>query len=178
MSLKAKIEKLKSSQKFNKSNINKYGVGSFLTIKHPKDLSLEIHQYIQLLEKQQKEEINMTEIINSILETIKLILTLEKENIKESIAQYKSLCSFLHSILVQEELISVIFLNVKFHYLNLENILVSNSLGNNKPIDDKCLGYFLREYKSFSNILKKQHSFKIIELRYLEEEVKKSMKIN
>ncbi|RVD91561.1 hypothetical protein TUBRATIS_18660 [Tubulinosema ratisbonensis] len=185
MNIKEKIEKLKSSKKFTKPSLSKYGTGTFLSIDSPKSLTQEIEELYHLFDKElniqnipnqpiklssKKELENELSLLNLIIKIIKLILILEEENKKESINEYKKLCKNIVE-LTKYDTFNKVFVNVWFHSLYLESNLVYGILENKRSVDDKCLVYFLREYKHFGEVVQKNKGVKLVRLDELENEL-------
>lgn len=169
MHLKEKLAKLKSTKKFSKTPLNKYGLGTFLSIDSPKSLTQEIEEIYTHFYKELSLK-NDPNILNLLFKIIKLILILEEENVKESINEYKKLCKNIFD-LTKKEVFNIVFFNVRFHYLQLETNLVYGGLESKRSVDDKCLFYFLREYKYFGELVRKSGKIRLVSLDDLEDEI-------
>lgn len=192
-----KLTDLKDQGAFSNIQITDLGHGTFLLCKEDQQTST----YRKLIDesnllKSKSEKLLDIDLkaakvhqIESVFIQIRAILLIENERTHmEIIMEYKTLCRYINKVCgFYTEIehsrfrmsMKYILFNIKFHYLQIENMLMIRSVENSKNVQPKHFLYFLNEYKELGNIFEESaiENFMVVRLADLEETIKTKMRI-
>lgn len=119
---------------------------------------------------------------------LRAILTMDQQDVAAVVSEYKALAKYVREVLAfyserdHSKFVASLkyaLFNIKFHYLRLEGVLMQRSIESAQHFNAKHFLYFLREYRSLSDIFNESPvvDFMIARVGDLENAMKTKMRI-
>eukprot|EP00866_Antonospora_locustae_P001444 jgi/Antlo1/1444/2539 len=195
--MEEKLNELLKKGVFNDVRLSRLGYGTFRKIQAPVvyTKSEELSKEAAVLKKRALSLMESADIrsakqcqIDAIFCLLQAILAMSQCDISKIVSEYRALANYINEVLAFYNTkdhakfvasLKYALFNIKFHYLHLEGILMQRSIESAQHFNAKHFLYFLKEYRSLSEIFNESPLVDFILARVddLEKTMKTKMRI-